>query len=82
MRKLSRKVRMVGGCDILLPMRPPPVWVIWTIYRIEGLSALTRRLSPGEPTTWCMGMYTKATVTIFSASAACVWNDDHQRLRL
>ena len=73
MRKLSRKVRMVAGATFCLPMRPPPVWVIWTIYRIEGLSALTRRLSPGEPTTWCMGMYTKATVTIFSVSGSmCV----------
>lgn len=28
-------------------MHPPQVWVIWTICRIEGLSALTQRLSPG-----------------------------------
>ena len=65
MRKLSRKVS--------LPMHPPPVWVIWTICRIEGLSALTRRLSPGGPTTWCTDMCTKATVAIFSASVSmCV----------
>lgn len=74
MRKLSRKVRMVGGgATFCLPMHPPPVWVIWTICRIEDSSALTQHSNPGIPTTWCMGMYTKATVTIFSASGSmCV----------
>lgn len=73
MRKLSRKVRMVGGCDILLTHAPAPVWVIWTICRIEDSSVLTQHSNPGIPTTWCTGMCTKATVAIFSASVSmCV----------
>ena len=37
-RKLSRKVRMVGGCDILLTMHPPPAWRLDDLH-IEDLNA-------------------------------------------
>ena len=71
MRKLSRKVRMVGGCDILLTHAPAAG--MGDLNDLPGLSALTRRLSPGGPTTWCMGMYTKAMVATFNANGSmCV----------
>ncbi len=76
-REMSKRMRSCrvrlgwsAGATFCLPMHPPPVWVIWTICRIEGLSALTQRLSPGGPTTWCTGMCTNAMVATFSVSAS------------
>ena len=65
MRKLSRKVRMVGGCDILLTHAPAA--------GMGDLDDLPHRGFECFNTTWCTGMCTKATVAIFSASVSmCV----------
>ncbi len=47
MRKLSRKVRMVGGCDILLTHAPAAGMGDLDDRRIEDSSALTQHSNPG-----------------------------------
>lgn len=70
MRKLSRKVRMVGGCDILLTHAPAAGMGDLDDLPHRGFECFNTALESWGPTTWCMGMYTKATVAIFSASGS------------
>lgn len=69
-RKLSRKVRMVGGCDILLTHAPAAGMGDLDDLPHRGFECFNAVLESWGPTTWYTGICTSATVAIFSMNAS------------
>ena len=79
MRKLSRKVRMVGGCDILLTHAPAAGMGDLDDLPHRGFECFNILESRLHGARACAP---KLRLRFSARAAACVWNDDHQRLRL
>lgn len=81
-RKLSRKVRMVGGCDILLTHAPAAGAGDLDDLPHRDSNALTQHSNPGIPTTWCTACAPMLWSRLSTRTSARMRGNDHQRLWL